>query len=183
MSSVRATAAALRSVLAQLPKDVVGRLDSDLATVTDLLSETLATSCRQQEVVSAASGLRSGLTESLSGLLNMVERAIGDKGAQLAQTDAPAEPAMPPEVSRKVQELRGKPPPKTPDKDMNRYMREITSQGWAVEKTGGNHLKVWGPAGEGPYVFSSTPSSGTNNRKLRALAEQIRKNKRKDTNT
>ena len=42
-----------------------------------------------------------------------------------------------------MQELRGKPPPRIPDKDMHRYMREITSQGWVVEKTGGNHLKVW----------------------------------------
>jgi hypothetical protein len=63
-----------------------------------------------------------------------------------------------------VQELRGKPPPKIPDKDMHRYMREITSQGWVVEKTGGNHLKVWGPAGEGPYVLSLTPSSSANKR-------------------
>ena len=50
---------------------------------------------------------------------------------------------------------------------MHRYMREITSQGWVVEKTGGNHLKVWGPAGEGPYVLSLTPSSSANNRKIR----------------
>lgn len=180
MSSVHAAAAALRAVISQLPKDVVKRLDSDLATVTDLLSETLDTSCRQQEVLFETNSLRSGLVESLSDLLSMVEQAIEDKAAQLADQGAPAEQALPAEVSRKVQELRGKPPPKTSDKDMNRYMREITSQGWAVEKSGGNHLKVWGPAGEGPYVFSSTPSTATSNRKLRALAEQIRKNNRKD---
>ncbi|MBB5155957.1 hypothetical protein [Saccharopolyspora phatthalungensis] len=180
MSSVQAAAAALRVVIAQLPKDVVTRLDSDLATVTDLLRETLGTSCREQEVLFEANSLRSGLVESLAEVLNWVERALEDKAAQLADQGAPGEAALPGEVSRKVQELRGKPPPKTSDKDMNRYMREITSQGWAVEKTGGNHLKVWGPAGEGPYVFSSTPSTATNNRKLRALTEQIRKNNRKD---
>lgn len=180
MSSVQATAAMLRAVLPQLPRDVLGRLDSDLATVTDLLSETLASSRRQHDVIGEATSLRTGLAESLSGLLNGVERAISDKATQLAALDAPAEPAMPVEVSRKVRELRGKPPPTTGDKDMNRYMREITSQGWAVEKAGSGHLKVWGPAGEGPYVFSSTPGGTTNNRKLRALTEQIRRNKKKD---
>lgn len=183
VSSVQAAAATLRAVISHLPQDVIGRLDSDLATVTDLLSETLATSCRQQEVIGEASNLRSGLTGSLYALLNLVERAVDTKAAQLASQNTPAETALPAEVSRKVQELRGKAPPKTADKDMNRYLREITSQGWAVEKTGGNHLKIWGPAGEGPYVFSSTPSGSTSNRKLRGLADQIRKSNGKDRNT
>jgi hypothetical protein len=183
VTSVQATAAALRAVIPQLPTHVVQRLDQDLEAAIALLGETLATSCRQQDVVDEAMSLRTGLTESLTRMLNTVDRVVRDKATQLVQQATPAGSALPPEVSRKVQELRGKPPPKTPDKDTNHYMREITSQGWVVEKTGGNHLKVWGPAGEGPYVFGSTPSSATNNRKLRALAEQIRKKNRKDPTT
>ncbi|GAA4888683.1 hypothetical protein H7X46_23480 [Pseudonocardia sp. C8] len=175
MSSTQAVAATLRAVLPQIPNDVVSRLDDDLATVTDLLSETLTTSTRHPEVIGQASQLRAGLIESLRSLLGVVEQAISDKAAALACDSEPAGPALPAEVSRKVQELRGKPPPKTPNKETNQYVREITSQGWAVEKTGGNHLKVWGPNGEGPFVFSSTPSSATSNRKLRALRDQIRR--------
>ncbi len=184
MSGVRAAAAALRAASAQLPIDVVERLDGDLVALTELLNETLATSCRQQDVISGATSLRSGLTESLTGLLNNVDRAISDKATQFEQLGAPAGATMPPEVSRKVQQLLGKPPPKTSDKEINGYLREITSQGWVVEKTHGGHLKVWGPDGEGPRVFSSTPSGRANNRKLRALVEQIiRQNHRKDTST
>lgn len=175
MSSVQAVAATLRAVLPQVPNDVVSRLDDELKTVTDLLSETLATSSRHSEVIGDVSQLRSGLIESLRSLLKVVDQAISDKASALASDAEPAGPALPAEVSRKVQELRGKPPPKTPNKETNQYVREITSQGWAVEKTAGNHLKVWGPNGEGPFVFSSTPSGATSNRKLRALRDQIRR--------
>lgn len=175
MGTVHAVAAALRAVLPQLPNDVVSRLDDDLTAVTALFSETLATSCRQPELIGQASQLRAELIDSLRGLLRLVEQAISDKAISLSGAEAVAGQTLPAEVSRKVQELRGKPPPKTPNKQTNQYVREIVSQGWAVEKTAGNHLKIWGPWGEGPFVFSSTPSGGTSNRKLRALRDHIRR--------
>lgn len=178
MGNAHAVAATLRAVLPQLPHDVVSCLDDDLTAVTALLSETLATSRHQSTLTSQADQLRAELIGSLHTLLRTAGQAISDKATALSSTEESAGRALPSDVSRKVQELRGKPLPKTPDKQTNQYVREITSQGWAVERTGGNHLKIWGPHGEVPFVFSSTPSGGTSHRKLRALRDHIRRKDR-----
>jgi hypothetical protein len=175
VASVRDVAAGLRAAVNLIPTEVVARLNDDLVAVVGLLQATIGDSS-QRDAVAMADRLRQELIGTLEHLLGAARTAMLAKAHDLAASPppVPAPSEVPREVSRKVQQLRGKPPPRGPDHETNEQVRAITNSGWVVQKTAGNHLTVYGPAGEGPYVFSSTPSGTSSRRKLRELAQQIR---------
>ncbi|APU15190.1 MULTISPECIES: hypothetical protein [Actinoalloteichus] len=185
MSGVFGVAAALRATTSSLPRAVIVRLDEELGAILAMLAELLRTS-RHEHVVDEIHGLREHLCASLTAGISEVEALILAKADALADEHGPIPSATttaptPVEGSsgRKVDELRGMPPPRVSGKETNHYLQEITRRGWVAEKGGGGHVKVWGPHGEA-HVFSSTPSTQGSVRRLRRLLEQI-DHQRKDT--
>lgn len=178
MSTVQDVAAQLRGATSCLPTGVVAQIDDELDAALALLSETLHTSSRYDEVMGSAMQLRAELAQQLTETINAAKKSIVDKANALAQNDvpAPASPAPasapPAETSRKAEQLRGKPLPKTNNKNVNKTIRETPGSGWAVEKRSNSHIRFYGPNGE-THTFSSTPGSKVNERKAAHLRQQI----------
>lgn len=180
MTSVRDVAAQLRAATYSMPTAVVGSVDDELEAAVALLSETLTSSIRHDEVVGEVSAVRTSLVQRLNELIGVAKRAIVDKADELARWEGSeageSAPTPQPYASKKVAQLQGQRLPKCADKAVNAAIHQTPGSGWAVEKNANSHVVFYGPRGE-REVFSSTPGSGVNERKVNNLMRRIKNDK------